>query len=111
MAAPLAPIFENPAIAPASLPAVEPSSEARRVVVVKDRASRGRRLDDEALVKIVREADLGDADTIHVYEIDDPADAGPLEEAVQVEEPGAKPVKVVIVGRADDITGVRGAPG
>ncbi len=115
MAAPLAPIFENPSIAPSSaMPAAlvpEPAPEARRVVVVKDRAGRGRRLDDEALVKIVRDADLGDAETIHVYEIDDPEDAGAPDEAVQVEDPAAKPVKVVIVGRADDITGVRGSPG
>jgi PhzF family phenazine biosynthesis protein len=110
MAAPLAPIFENPAIAPtAGQP--EPQTEARRVVVVKERTGRTRRLDDEALVKIVREADLGDAETIHVYEIDDPAEANAMDDVVQVEDTAGKPVKVVIVGRADDVTGVRGVPG
>jgi PhzF family phenazine biosynthesis protein len=107
MAAPLAPIFENPAIVRAEAGS-EQTTEARRVVVVKERGARGRRLDDEALVRIVRDADLGDAETIHVYEIDEPADAGGIDEVVQVEEGGARPVKVVIVGRADDITGVRG---
>jgi PhzF family phenazine biosynthesis protein len=106
MAAPLAPIFENPPIAPA---AAEPRGEGRRVVVVKERsAPRARRLDDEALVKIVREADLGDSDTIHVYEIDNTdEDSG---EVVQVEDT-SRPAKVVIVGRADDVTGLRGTPG
>ncbi len=106
MAAPLAPIFENPPIAPAA----EPRAEGRRVVVVKERAAspRARRIDDEALVKIVREADLGDAETIHVYEIDDPEEGGG--EVVQVEDTG-RPAKVVIVGRADDVTGLRGPNG
>ena len=99
-------IFENPPIAPAA----EPRAEGRRVVVVKERAAspRARRIDDEALVKIVREADLGDAETIHVYEIDDPEEGGG--EVVQVEDTG-RPAKVVIVGRADDVTGLRGPNG
>jgi PhzF family phenazine biosynthesis protein len=110
MAAPLAPIFENPTIAATTVPTESPA-EGRRVLVVKDRATRQRRLDDDTLVRIVKEADLGDAETIHVYEIDAMPEGGGFEEVVQVEDTGSKPTKVVIVGRADDVTGLRGPQG
>jgi len=107
MAAPLAPIFENPPIARG---AGEARSETPRIVVVKERAApRGPRIDEEAFAKIVRDADLGEAETIHVYEIDEPEeDSGA--DIVSVEDT-TRPAKVVIVGRADGLTGPRGTTG
>lgn len=58
----LAPIFEEPLVAPLD------EGEPQAVLVVRNRAGQAR-VDDETLVRIVKEADLGGGDTIRVYEI------------------------------------------
>ncbi|MGE0829080.1 MAG: PhzF family phenazine biosynthesis protein [Hyphomonadaceae bacterium] len=85
----LAPIFESPEVAE------EPTANERsRTLLVKERAGR-KRLDDELIVRLVKEADLGGAEAIHVYEIEASGDArGPDMESVDVEEP----VRVFVVG-------------
>jgi predicted PhzF superfamily epimerase YddE/YHI9 len=96
----IAPIFGNTAVVP-----VQP---ATRVVVVKERAPAGgggkprpTKFDDDMIVRIVQEANVGDSDTIHVYELD--ADADPETPPPPSPEEGAAarsgPVKVVIMGR------------
>ncbi|MFZ4122243.1 MAG: PhzF family phenazine biosynthesis protein [Caulobacterales bacterium] len=100
----LAPIFDNPPIVASAGPAAASASEPRRVVVVTDRGSRQRKLDDDLIVRLVKEADVADSQTIHVYEIDGAPDDGVgIEEVVTVQEPtsGAQSaVKVVILGRS-----------
>ncbi len=58
----LAPIFEEAQVR-------TPEEAAQTVVVVKN-VSPGQRIDDETLVRIVKEADLGEGETIRVYEIE-----------------------------------------
>jgi len=90
----VAPIFENPELANGETP--EPSGEEKKVVVVKGAGS-AKTLDDDLIVRLVKEAELGGAETIHVYEIETaPETKGPELDSVKVEEPS--PVRVLVMG-------------
>lgn len=86
-----APIFESPEVADG-----EGEDGEKKVVVVKG-GPRGKTLDDDLIVRLVKEAEIAGAETIHVYEIETPPDAKSQEmEKVEVEEPSS--VRVLVMG-------------
>jgi PhzF family phenazine biosynthesis protein len=87
----VAPIFENPEVADGDGGADEGE---KKVVVVKGGA-RAKALDDDLIVRLVKEAELAGAETIHVYEIETAAKGEEMEK-VEVEEPSS--VRVLVMG-------------